>query len=131
MTGNNSLRVNSGLIKFGGICIDLKSMFLKGQGSKKRNSHVSLVSAGKEDSAMQNSNMKVFCSLILFVYLDEENNTGMGICGGILLWVSWSLFLVTLPFSLLVCFKVCKIVKIPLLSLTACFILVPITSKTQ
>lgn len=32
----------------------------------------------------------------------------MGICGGILLWVSWSLFLVTLPFSLLVCFKVCK-----------------------
>ena len=30
----------------------------------------------------------------------------MGLCGGILLWVSWSLFLVTLPFSLLVCFKV-------------------------
>ena len=38
---------------------------------------------------------------------DEEGSKGgMGLCGGILLWVSWSLFLVTLPFSLLVCFKV-------------------------
>jgi len=59
----------------------------------KRNSHVSMVSGGgKEDSAMQNN--------------EEGSKGGMGLCGGILLWVSWSLFLVTLPFSLLVCFKV-------------------------
>ena len=39
---------------------------------------------------------------------DDSTRTGggMGVCGGILLWVSWCLFLVTLPFSLLVCFKV-------------------------
>lgn len=37
---------------------------------------------------------------------EETSKAGMGVCGGILLGVSWSLFLVTLPFSLLVCFKV-------------------------
>merc|ERR1719325_169789 len=36
----------------------------------------------------------------------NESEPGIGLCGGILLGVSWSLFLVTLPFSLLVCFKV-------------------------
>ena len=30
----------------------------------------------------------------------------MGLCGGLLLAVSWSLFLATLPLSLCVCFKV-------------------------
>jgi len=57
----------------------------------KRNSHVSHVSNisnVKEEAAMQ------------------SDDQGMGLCGGMLLWVSWSLFLVTLPFSLLVCFKV-------------------------
>ena len=37
------------------------------------------------------------------------DDQGMGLCGGVLLWISWSLFLVTLPFSLLVCFKVCTL----------------------
>ena len=41
------------------------------------------------------------------IFLDDETGrTGQGLCGGILLLVSWCLFLVTLPFSLLVCFKV-------------------------
>merc|ERR1712098_708080 len=36
----------------------------------------------------------------------QNDDQGMGLCGGVLLWISWSLFLVTLPFSPLVCFKV-------------------------
>ena len=68
-------------------------------GDVKRNSSVSVVSGGKEESAMQMQNNNT---------TDDSTRTGggMGVCGGILLWVSWCLFLVTLPFSLLVCFKV-------------------------
>ena len=95
-------------------------------GEVKRNSHVSLVSGGKEDSAMQSSEryslgpglnimmIMVVPGLIvwklkggnIFCSDEETSKAGMGVCGGILLGVSWSLFLVTLPFSLLVCFKV-------------------------
>ena len=95
-------------------------------GEVKRNSHVSLVSGGKEDSAMQSSERytlgtgvninttMVVPGLIvwklkggdIFCSDEETSKAGMGVCGGILLGVSWSLFLVTLPFSLLVCFKV-------------------------
>merc|ERR1719340_579688 len=36
----------------------------------------------------------------------EGANTSIGVFGWLLLWLSWCMFLVTLPFSLFVCFKV-------------------------
>ena len=36
----------------------------------------------------------------------DENDDGIGLCGWILTAVSWAIVVVTLPFSLCVCFKV-------------------------
>ena len=41
----------------------------------------------------------------LFITADESGS-GVGVCGLLLTWISWLLVLVTLPFSLCVCFKV-------------------------
>ena len=40
-----------------------------------------------------------------FLTADESDN-GVGLCGMLLTMISWGLVLVTLPFSLCVCFKV-------------------------
>lgn len=44
-------------------------------------------------------------SWILFFSADESDS-GVGLCGWLLTMISWGLVLVTLPFSLCVCFKV-------------------------
>ena len=51
-------------------------------------------------------------SLILISHLPTADETGgnrIGICGILLTWISWLLVLVTLPFSLCVCFKVTRL----------------------
>ena len=54
---NNSLRVSSGEEK--SVFASRVVMSCPGRGDGKRNSHVSLVSAGKEDSAMQNNSIEI------------------------------------------------------------------------
>ena len=50
---------------------------------------------------------KVVRSLQLFFFLvAQDNNVGIGICGWPLTAFSWAIVIVTLPFSLCVCFKV-------------------------
>ena len=46
----------------------------------------------------------VILSLILFTA--DESDNGVGLCGWLLTTISWGLVMVTLPFSLCVCFKV-------------------------
>ena len=41
-----------------------------------------------------------------FITADETGGNRVGICGILLTWISWLLVIVTLPFSLCVCFKV-------------------------
>ena len=40
-----------------------------------------------------------------------ESDNGVGLCGWLLTMISWGLVLVTLPFSLCVCFKVSSILS--------------------
>ena len=47
-----------------------------------------------------------FCSL---VFSADESDSGVGLCGWLLTAISWALVMVTLPFSLCVCFKVSPI----------------------
>ena len=48
------------------------------------------------------------CSFIhcSFSFLADDSDDGIGLCGWMLTAVSWAIVLVTLPFSLCVCFKV-------------------------
>ena len=48
------------------------------------------------------TNMSVSCC----VFSADESDSGVGLCGLLLTMISWGLVLVTLPFSLCVCFKV-------------------------
>ncbi len=41
----------------------------------------------------------------------DESDTGIGLCGWLLTAISWALVMVTLPFSLCVCFKVRRLDK--------------------
>jgi len=41
-----------------------------------------------------------------------SSNTGVGVCGYILLFLSYALIVVTVPFSLSICLKVSKLVAI-------------------
>jgi hypothetical protein len=43
---------------------------------------------------------------MLFIVSADDSNNGIGLCGWVLTAVSWAIVLVTLPFSLCVCFKV-------------------------
>ena len=43
----------------------------------------------------------------LFFFTADESDNGVGLCGWLLTTISWGLVMVTLPFSLCVCFKVC------------------------
>ena len=46
---------------------------------------------------------------VLFFFLffsADDSGSGVGVCGLLLTWISWLLVVVTLPFSLCVCFKV-------------------------
>ena len=45
-------------------------------------------------------------STILFSFSADDSGSGVGVCGLLLTWISWLLVVVTLPFSLCVCFKV-------------------------
>ena len=45
----------------------------------------------------------IYC---LFRFSAEDHDVGLGICGWLLTAISWLLVIVTLPFSLCVCFKV-------------------------
>ena len=47
----------------------------------------------------------------VFYFLADESGDGVGICGWLLTTISWGLVMVTLPFSLCVCFKVGVILK--------------------
>ena len=44
--------------------------------------------------------------LIIVIVQGEEPEPGIGICGWMLTSISWFLVIITLPFSLCVCFKV-------------------------
>jgi len=44
------------------------------------------------------------------VLLADESDSGIGLCGWLLTAISWGLVVVTLPFSLCVCFKVKKLI---------------------
>ena len=47
------------------------------------------------------------CNHVCFLVLSaDESDSGVGLCGLLLTMISWGLVLVTLPFSLCVCFKV-------------------------
>ena len=39
-------------------------------------------------------------------FIADESDNGVGLCGWLLTTISWGLVMVTLPFSLCVCFKV-------------------------
>ena len=43
---------------------------------------------------------------LFLVVTADESDSGVGLCGLLLTMISWGLVLVTLPFSLCVCFKV-------------------------
>ena len=43
---------------------------------------------------------------LFLVVSADESDSGVGLCGLLLTMISWGLVLVTLPFSLCVCFKV-------------------------
>ena len=43
-----------------------------------------------------------------FISAEESEGDGVGICGLLLTGISWLMVLITLPFSLCVCFKVSK-----------------------
>ena len=49
---------------------------------------------------------KAVRSLQLFFLIAHDNDVGIGICGWLLTAFSWAIVIVTLPFSLFVCFKV-------------------------
>ncbi len=51
----------------------------------------------------------------------EESHSGIGFCGWLLTAISWGLVVVTLPFSLCVCFKVRENIFTFPFSLCACF----------
>ena len=44
--------------------------------------------------------------IITDLFAADESDSGVGLCGWLLTMISWGLVLVTLPFSLCVCFKV-------------------------
>ena len=44
--------------------------------------------------------------IIFSFILADESDSGIGLCGWLLTAISWGLVMVTLPFSLFVCFKV-------------------------
>ena len=54
--------------------------------------------------AQDNSQQLLKCSL--FSLPADESDSGVGLCGWLLTAISWALVMVTLPFSLCVCFKV-------------------------
>ena len=57
--------------------------------------------------AMQKKhNSRVGCLLFSSLFSAEESHSGIGFCGWLLTAISWGLVVVTLPFSLCVCFKV-------------------------
>ena len=44
--------------------------------------------------------------LVIFKYSADDKETGISLCGGVLTSISMLLVILTLPFSLCVCFKV-------------------------
>ena len=44
--------------------------------------------------------------LFFFFLVAHDNDDGIGICGWLLTACSWAIVIITLPFSLFVCFKV-------------------------
>ena len=56
--------------------------------------------------------------LFLFLFPADDSEVGIGICGWLLTAVSWAIVIVTLPFSLCVCFKVIQLFSITTLRLT-------------
>ena len=44
--------------------------------------------------------------LVIFKYSADDEETGISVCGGVLTSISMLLVILTLPFSLCVCFKV-------------------------
>ena len=48
--------------------------------------------------------------MLHFHVLADDGDDGIGICGWMLTLLSWMIVLVTLPFSLCVCFKVAKFI---------------------
>ena len=49
---------------------------------------------------------KLMTRVVLFLVTADESDSGVGLCGLLLTMISWALVLVTMPFSLCVCFKV-------------------------
>ena len=45
-------------------------------------------------------------TVLFFFFSADDSGSGVGVCGLLLTWISWLLVVVTLPFSLCVCFKV-------------------------
>ena len=45
-------------------------------------------------------------SLVIFQFSADDEETGISLCGGVLTSISMLLVIITLPFSLCVCFKV-------------------------
>lgn len=71
----------------------MKTLQVQTNGSQlngKRGSHVSTVSIYRQEDAMGG----------------DDPDTGIGMCGWLLTTISWFLVIITLPFSLCVCFKV-------------------------
>ena len=51
------------------------------------------------------ANFRIFM-ISFFLFIADESDNGVGLCGWLLTTISWGLVMVTLPFSLCVCFKV-------------------------
>ena len=73
--------------------------------------HLKVITAANHDrQSMKNvfdsleSIRTVILSFTLFIA--DESDNGVGLCGWLLTTISWGLVMVTLPFSLCVCFKV-------------------------
>ena len=65
--------------------------------------HFHLLCIEYHGRAQQETNDK---SWVLFLVTADESDSGVGLCGLLLTMISWALVLVTMPFSLCVCFKV-------------------------
>ena len=94
-----------------------------GHKNGKRGSHVSTVSIYRQEDPMggerfyeEQMRWLPILGLLehIFIFMDtftynlsgDDPDTGIGMCGWLLSTISWFLVIITLPFSLCVCFKV-------------------------
>ena len=66
----------------------------------------SFLLALKPRTAGRERERKLMTRVVLFLVTADESDSGVGLCGLLLTMISWALVLVTMPFSLCVCFKV-------------------------